>query len=459
VKARSLQIAVRRGAVLAIASAAWLSSLEAQRLARFDYVLWALTGAIGLALTATVVRSRGWLSPTSAYLSVFWLFHFGFTFTVSLMSARAVAELPYWAQDMILDPDTTRSAFLATLFMACVWLGADLSGSRAMAKVDPDNERWSAPELLRIGWLVMAFGAGLSVFAISQVGVGTFFGSYDVFFEQNDLVTWAILVLANGLFLLLDGGLPLKTIMMTALITYVPMAALCLIGGSRTGPMFTAVGLAVALHHRGIRFSKTALLLAVVGGLLTIGVLRQVREQGVTLALSSRSQQVEENPVVSAIIEMGASLSTVSASLQWLEGREFFHGATYALPFIRGAQRLAGIERLSLEDDPRFVKEQIYQVYGPIGYSVVAEAYVNFAETGVALFGLACGVVLGVLGRRARRQPGLAVMGAVLVPMLINIRNSFLSVPVWICIGLAPILLAGLLRLWRSPRIHAPAPA
>lgn len=444
--------AIRRGPVLAVILTAWLGSLEADVLAGYDYFLWGLIGGTGLVLIVTFVRSsaEGLLSPTAAYLSVFWLFHFGFIFTASFAS-NAIDELPDWARDMILAPETTKSAFLAILFMACVWLGADLLNSRGSADEDLDSGHRSAPELLQVGWWVIGIGTGLSAFAIAELGLGTFFGSYDVFFEQSNIVLAAILVLANGLFLLLDGGLPVRTVLRTAMATYAPIAALCLVAGSRTAPMFSAVGLAVALRIRGVRFSTTALVIAAIGTLVTIGVLQQIRERGVALAISSGSSQVAENPVLSGVTEMGGSLRAVSASLQWLEGRELFHGVTYALPFIRAAEKLAGIEPLSPGDDPRFVAEQISQVYGPIGYSTVAEAYVNFAEWGVAVFALGWGLALGAMSRWTSRRYGLAFMGAVLVPMLINIRNSFIFVPGWIFIGIAPIFLARQIALRRTP--------
>jgi oligosaccharide repeat unit polymerase len=401
----------------------------------------------------TSVRSteKGWLSPTSAYLSVFWLFHFGLVFAASFTS-ETITELPDWATDIILAPETTKSALLAILFMACVWFGAELSGSSASARANLDGDRRSAPELAKVGWLVMAIGAGMSVFGIADVGLGTFFGSYDVFFEQSSMVSWAILVLTNGLFLLLAGGSQIRTVIRAAAVTYVPVAALCLLAGSRTAPMFSAVGLAVALHYRGVRFSTTALVIAAVGALVTIGVLQQIREQGVTLAVSSGGKEVEENPILFGVMEMGGSLNTVSASLQWMEGQELFHGSTFALPFLRPAQKLVGIEPLSLEDDPRFITEQIRQEFGPIGYSTVAEAYVNFAEWGVAAFALVWGLALGTLGRWSSRPYGLPLMGAFLVPMLMNIRNSFIFVPAWVFIGIAPILLAGLIATGRKSR-------
>ena len=457
-RALSRESAIRRGPVLALIVTAWLGSLGADMLAGYDYLLWALVGGTGLVLIVTFARSSagGWLSPAAAYLSVFWLFHFGFIFTASFASGT-IDELPDWARDMILAPETTRSAFLAILFMACVWLGADLSVAGDGAQEDLDSEHRSEPELLRVGWWVIGIGTGLSVFAIAELGLGTFFGSYDVFFEQSDIVLAAILVLANGLFLLLDGGLPVRAVIKTALVTYVPIAALCLVAGSRTAPMFSAVGLAVALRLRGVRFSAAALAIAAVGALVTIGVLQQIRERGIALAVSGGSNQVAENPVLSGVTEMGGSLRAVSASLQWLEGRELFHGATYALPFIRSAEKLSGIEPLPPKDDPRFIAEQISQVYGPIGYSTVAEAYVNFAEWGVAVFALGWGLALGALTRWTSRQLGLALMGAVLVPMLINIRNSFIFVPGWIFIGVAPIFLARQIALRRKPQVTVAA--
>ena len=76
---------------------------------------------------------------------------------------------------------------------------------------------------------------------------------------------------------------------------------------------------------------------------------------------------------------------------------------------------------------------------GQIGGSPVAEAFHNFGTVGVVLFMAVLGALLVRLERRSD-----AVVGVVLLPLLIQVRNSFAPVPVQIGIGL---LLVALTRM------------
>ena len=80
---------------------------------------------------------------------------------------------------------------------------------------------------------------------------------------------------------------------------------------------------------------------------------------------------------------------------------------------------------------------------GAIGFSPVAEAYRNFGWIGVV-------IVLGLLGMAMAaidtiRDPGNAVLviATVYVPLLINVRNSFVSVPAQCVAGLAIVIVVG----------------
>ena len=83
---------------------------------------------------------------------------------------------------------------------------------------------------------------------------------------------------------------------------------------------------------------------------------------------------------------------------------------------------------------------------GQIGYSTVAEAFANWGTVGVVLFAGLWGIALGILGRISGNAYGLPVFAVVLLPMIINVRNSFVYVPAWIFLGMMPILIARILR-------------
>jgi uncharacterized membrane protein YoaK (UPF0700 family) len=83
---------------------------------------------------------------------------------------------------------------------------------------------------------------------------------------------------------------------------------------------------------------------------------------------------------------------------------------------------------------------------GAIGFSPVAEAYRNFGPVGVVivlgLFGMALGTIDAI---RDRRRAVLAI-ATLYPPLLINIRNSFVSVPAQCAAGILVVLAAAAVR-------------
>ena len=97
--------------------------------------------------------------------------------------------------------------------------------------------------------------------------------------------------------------------------------------------------------------------------------------------------------------------------------------------------------RAAAEDDLRIMNVLVLDRIGAIGFSPVAEAYRNFGPIGVV-------VVLGLLGMMLGaidtiRDPGRAVLviATVYVPVLINVRNSFVSVPAQCVAGLVIVII------------------
>jgi hypothetical protein len=115
-------------------------------------------------------------------------------------------------------------------------------------------------------------------------------------------------------------------------------------------------------------------------------------------------------------------------------------------------------QRIELEPelyDKRLIATQVDLAYGSIGYSTVAEAYANGGVVGVVLFALLLGAVLGGFESRWRGPYGQAALAVFLIPVMINIRNSFIFVPAWITMGMLPILLARILRKRQLRRLAA----
>jgi hypothetical protein len=122
-------------------------------------------------------------------------------------------------------------------------------------------------------------------------------------------------------------------------------------------------------------------------------------------------------------------------------------GNSYWAPFERAAARLLPeFDVIAADNDLRLMNVLVLDRIGAIGFSPVAEAYRNFGPVGVAfvmaLFGMC---VAGIDLIRDRRMAVLAI-ATLLTPLLVNIRNSFVSVPAQCITGILVVALVTLIR-------------
>ena len=140
---------------------------------------------------------------------------------------------------------------------------------------------------------------------------------------------------------------------------------------------------------------------------------------------------------MNAVAEMGSSLRAVQEVVSWrVNGDELMLGASYWAPFERQlALVLPQMERIPSADDERLLNVTVIKRAGPIGFSPVAEAYINFGESGVFAVFLLLGSLLAYLDNQTSKTRYDILLGVSLVPVFIMIRNSFAHVPVQIIIG------------------------
>lgn len=163
---------------------------------------------------------------------------------------------------------------------------------------------------------------------------------------------------------------------------------------------------------------------AVIGiliGLVAMGIVGQLRG-----GPSTDATAVAVSPVP-AITEMGGSLRPVEETVLWRQGdhEHEYHGITYVAGALRIYERLAGLPRP--QADQRFAQTLMNErVPGlNLGYSSVAEAYLNFGIPGVVVIFLATGLLLGAMERRVFSSPYLAAaLGAVTFVLAYEVRQS-----------------------------------
>ncbi len=429
--------------------------LDVEAAIRSQRALWILTSLFGGAVVLILLRSYrlDWLAPPIIYPVVLWMFHFGLIVSISVWPAL-VEDVPAWARDWLETSEARTAALVSLLFMVCYALGLSLF----FPKLQPPQRGWLdvalRRELINGGWIVILLGAATFVWGVAKYGWEVFFAGYGVFFEVHNPFSYAVVLVVFGLILQLAGNRPTGNVLVTGLVSWVPIALPTFAAGARTAALFGGAVFLAALRKRGWRCRTWGILALAVLLLAMTSIVRVARNEGPQAFLDPAELWESTSPVF-GLMELGASLRPVEAVIVDIKvlGRDYFWGETYIYPFLRQVQRIRGTGVEDEFTDPRFVASFLNRDYGPWGFSTVAEAYYNGGPIAVALFAFAWGICLAYLERRSSSPYGLALLAAVLIPMMINIRNSFIHVPAWIFLGCIWILVCHLMGKGRIKRV------
>jgi hypothetical protein len=157
-----------------------------------------------------------------------------------------------------------------------------------------------------------------------------------------------------------------------------------------------------------------------------------------------------------ALEEMGGSLRALVHTIQFLDIEPFRWGQTYwqalrsAVPNV--AFQWQGGEYLPVEQLPPShwmtlqAAPEAYHAHGGLGFSAVAEPYMNFGAPGVAAYFFLLAFALVAAYRfDVSRPTRLALWAVVMGPLLWTVRNDFHGFFRPVILGLASIALARLL--------------
>ncbi|MEU0885626.1 O-antigen polysaccharide polymerase Wzy [Lentzea sp. NPDC005914] len=370
---------------------------------------------------AVLVRGhpQGVYRPAAAYLVLFGLFHGGLLLSVAVRGG-SVSEDVRWLE----DAHTPQAVSLAVLGMAGYTVAAGLAGRGAQPTAASRGGAVEGP----LGVAVQLAGIGIFAFALVRAGgIDLLSGGYNAFVEANGTDTtlaFGTLCSGTGAVLAVSAGGRARVAGWAGFMLY---AVIALPLGTRGEVLFPLVAMAVieARRHR-IRPLWTSV--GAVAVLLLADVVRQTRIGG----LLSPSWWL--TAPLDAIAEMGFSLRPVVVVLGWDEPMRA--GATFVAVPMRFLESFLGWHGGPPAYDDRLFNVEIANRAGQIGGSPVAEAFHNFGTLGVLLFMTVLGALLARLERRSD-----AVLGVVLLPLLVQVRNSFAPVPVQIGIGLLLVAL------------------
>ncbi len=399
--------------------------------------------AVGAIILVVRVSPRRFWSASAIYLFVLWLFHFGLAAVYGLglpIGSATLANMSVW----FYTPYTKEALILTGMGVVSCGIGiltALLWGTKRARSVPAPISLEGASidrAFLVTGFtLVLVSVCGWFLIAARAGGVGIFFGSYETFLAvvgESIALTLTYYGINVGM-VFLAAARPAR-LRRVAFVIFCLWGLIALPLGLRGEVLFPGLTALIIMAKRRPPFSaKVAFLLGLLL-LSSIAALREVRQVGVQ---NVGATTVSASPL-DALTELGSSLRPVSEVVYWrATGDQFIYGASYWAPFDRALAKVVPGRDWKLppaEEDPRVLGSlATMRGDGAIGFSVVAEAYRNFGPVGVCAIMALIGLLLGRLDLWPPTVGRQVLLGVILVPMLIEVRNDFTAVPFQILEG------------------------
>jgi hypothetical protein len=375
------------------------------------------------------------LSPAMVYLYVFGLFHLGLVTPWAL--GIHSSSLPYWMLRYRLSPALN----LVIVALTAYQVGATLAASRwgrHTTRGRASRTRYHNRGLYHLGMLLVLVGFGLFAWGIRNIGFGRFLNAnyIDTFelvqmYDPRFFVT-SLSVLPVGLYIVAASA-PWRRIAVVPAVTALWCSMIFFLGFRGLALIPLIVALAV-LNKRGFRLPGTVYVAGLLVLLIAIPVARSMRND--RLAERSVADAVSEVRALSAVEEMGGSLQPLIHTIRLMENENLRWGKTYWQAFQRILPNLAfdwesstyvPIEEMTPTHwVTRLAAPWKYRHFGGLGFSAVAEPYMNFGTAGVVGYFLLLSVALVWADRFDNGAPTrLALWATLLGPLLMTTRGSF----------------------------------
>jgi len=298
--------------------------------------------------------------------------------------------------------------------------------------IDVSTEKFQK-RLFHIGGGVLTFFVLAFLAIIFSTGMHQSYAAYLTIMSQMPLIS--LLVLYSYLFI----GIALVLVSVTfksgySVIYFLVFGVFAVIAfktGLRGEVMFPSAVAGCMLGKKGIPIKTHTLVILMTVFLIVTGIVKNARVSG-----DYSGGGLSVNPL-NAVAEMGGSLRPLQEVIVWREnGFELLNGTSYWAPFERQlALLIPQLERVDALEDDRLLNVVVQQRVGPIGFSPIAEAYINFGEAGVFLVFFFIGCLMAFLDSRKSTVKSDILQGVFLVPIFVMVRNAFTQVPVQIVIG------------------------
>jgi oligosaccharide repeat unit polymerase len=406
-----------------------------------------------------MTSKRGFKSMAALYFICLCVFHLGFVVPYELgyqPGAHVGFTWLRWYNSVYTD----HAIILVSLGFAGFTFGSILVNSLynkssqivRQAGRSRRREKFESPKAMRLDSGITVISISMMLLGIviwfatlvSKGGLGIFFASY-----YEYLIISQDSILTNISYLFISTGVALLVCTKSSKIhkigfrIFLLWSILAFMMGLRGEVMFPMVTCIAIYSRKGEAANLGFLAVAVLGLLVVVSGVREIRDRGVAQAELS---MMMSGPL-EGLVELGAQLRPMVVVQQWdAQGYDRLYGGSYYAPFERMFLRVFPVAtRIPAEEDPRILnyasRERVGGT-GGIGFSPLAEAWFNFGEVGVlivlSLFG-ALFSRLDVMNNTIRTN----VLSAVIfLPFLLHVRNAFTPLPGQIVFGFILITMA-----------------
>jgi len=330
------------------------------------------------------------------------------------------------------------------------------AGAGAPSVSSPIGDR----ALRLIGWGLLAISFVPLMVQLNKAVSVALGGGYFALFQQEIGFAGlgsAIQILSDltgpGIFFLLAGSKERRFERRAALVLLMLYCGTALFLGSRGSAMSLVA--VTWLWERSIARVPRMLLIGAAAVLL-VGVFPLIREtrnlsaaERRTVSVRGTYSELEENPAVDAIMEMGSSILSLAYTLELVPnyrpydlGAGYFYGAFSLVPSLFWARHPSVARGTYSKWLIESVDPVTADMGGGLGFSFIAEAFLNFGAVGAPFVCLLLGygiARLWIWSERSRDPGGFAVVATLLPYLLFFARGEFMFIPrpfVWY--GLVP---------------------
>lgn len=380
---------------------------------------------------------RKWQSPIVLLLLALLLFHLPIALfrvvNLPFATLRQV-QITTWLEGASYQRALELLVIVCLAYVAGAALLLTIRGRRSIKVKRVRCAEYDAHVIGAAGGLMLLAGVGLwATFIVLSLGFGGFFSSYDQYveFTSHLPIGWANVLIGFGLAIAAAGrASPLQR---AGLLAFSIFAVLALKLGLRGEVLFPALA-AVAVHARVA--SRPAFRRWLILALLLLPVLTlvsQTRGEGRRAPLSAWDMF---NPT-DVLIETGSTVRLPLEAIQF----QWSGGEVGALQVLSDSVRFMASNLVPLPnaDDPpeRIGLKLNARSGGPsgIGSSPVAEFYLSGGAWLLLLYGLTVGICVAVLDGLDTSPWENALVGVVLFPLLVSVRNEFVFVPYHVLAG------------------------